>query len=170
MHCCRLPSSLELLWIFVDNHEPNADGIIPGLGRQRLRLQAPRIQNCTIVRAPPRCGDPLDSKWAPNEIMDEIMNGLVCARYRRTCSAKNGTIPRDMIRAQRQGIHKGGKVPMNELRAQVAEAVKAKRRMRKATTRTNQAYLKMSRKQHENFLEQERRCKKAWSFHHKICS
>jgi hypothetical protein len=47
---------------------------------------------------------------------------------------------------------------MNELRAQVAQAVKAKR-MRKANTRTNQKFLKMSRKQLENFLEQERRRK-----------
>ena len=46
---------------------------------------------------------------------------------------------------------------MTELRAQVAEAVKAKR-TRKAKTRTNQEYLKMSRKQLENFLEQEGRC------------
>ena len=47
---------------------------------------------------------------------------------------------------------------MNELRAQVAEAVKAKW-MRKAKIRTNQEYLKMSRKQLENFLQQERRYK-----------
>jgi hypothetical protein len=40
---------------------------------------------------------------------------------------------------------------MSELRAQVVEAVKA-RRMPKAKTRTNQKYLKMSRKQLENFL------------------
>ena len=55
-----------------------------------------------------------------------------------------------------QHVHKGCVVPTSELRAQVAEAVKA-RRMRKAKTRTNQKYLKMSRKQLENFLEQERR-------------
>ena len=60
---------------------------------------------------------------------------------------------------QRQDIHKGCVlVPTNELRAQVAQAVEA-RRMRKANTRTNQEFLKMSRKQLENFLEQERRCK-----------
>jgi len=45
---------------------------------------------------------------------------------------------------------------MTKLREQVAEAVQAKR-ARKAKTRTNQKYLKMSRKQLENFLEQERR-------------
>ena len=43
---------------------------------------------------------------------------------------------------------------MSELRAQVAEAVRA-RRMRKANTRTNQKYLKMSRT--------------TWSIHYKIC-
>ena len=47
---------------------------------------------------------------------------------------------------------------MRELRAQVAEAVRA-RRIRKVKTRTNQKYLKMSRKKLENFLEQERRLK-----------
>ena len=45
--------------------------------------------------------------------------------------------------------------PMSEPRTQVTEAARA-RRMRKAKTRTNQKYLKMSRKQLEN-LEQERR-------------
>jgi hypothetical protein len=47
---------------------------------------------------------------------------------------------------------------MSELQAQVAEAVKA-RRLRKVKTRTNQKYLKMSRKQLDNFLEQEGRFK-----------
>ena len=41
---------------------------------------------------------------------------------------------------------------MSELRAQVAEAVRA-RRLRKAKTRTNQKYLNVQ-KQLENFLEQ----------------
>ena len=57
---------------------------------------------------------------------------------------------------QRQDVNKGCVVPMSELLTQVTEAVRA-RRMRKAKTRTNQKYLKMSRKQLENFLEQERR-------------
>ena len=57
---------------------------------------------------------------------------------------------------QRQDVNNGCVVPMSELRAQVAEAVRA-RRMRKAKTRTNQKYLGMSRKQLESFLEQERR-------------
>ena len=47
---------------------------------------------------------------------------------------------------------------MSKLREQAAEAVQAKR-ARKAKTRTNQKYFKMSRKQLENFLEQERRLK-----------
>jgi hypothetical protein len=50
---------------------------------------------------------------------------------------------------------KGVLFQCNELRAQVAEAVRA-RRMRKANTRTNQKYLKCP-EQLENFLEQERR-------------
>ena len=45
---------------------------------------------------------------------------------------------------------------MTQLREKVAAAVKAKR-ARKAKTRTNEKYLKLSRKQLENFLEQERR-------------
>ena len=45
---------------------------------------------------------------------------------------------------QRHDVHKGCVVPASELRAQVAEAVKA-RRMRKAETRTNHNYLKMTR-------------------------
>jgi hypothetical protein len=40
-------------------------------------------------------------------------------------------------------IHKGYEISMSELRAQVAEAVEAMR-LRKAKTRTNQKYLKMS--------------------------
>jgi hypothetical protein len=47
---------------------------------------------------------------------------------------------------------------MSTLRERVAEAVQA-RRARKAKTRTKQKYLKMSRKQLEDFLEQERRLK-----------
>ena len=75
---------------------------------------------------------------------------MVC----KISAIKNGTIPRDgKVYSQR-----GFEVPMNELRAQVAEAVKAKW-MRKAKIRTNQEYLKMSRKQLENFLQQERRYK-----------
>jgi hypothetical protein len=54
--------------------------------------------------------------------------------------------------------YKGCKISMSELRAQVAEAVRA-RIIRKVKTRTNQKYLKMFRKQLENFLEQERRLK-----------
>jgi hypothetical protein len=76
-------------------------------------------------------------------------------------SAKNGITSRRETSAlweQRHDVHKGCVVPASELRAQVAEAVKA-RRMRKAETRTNHNYLKMSRKQLENFLEQERRHK-----------
>ena len=45
---------------------------------------------------------------------------------------------------------------MSQLREQMAEALKAKR-ARKSETRTNERYLKMSRKQLENFLEQEKR-------------
>jgi hypothetical protein len=45
---------------------------------------------------------------------------------------------------------------MTQLRDQVAEVLKAKR-ARKSKTRTNEKYLKMSRKQLENFLEQEKR-------------
>ena len=47
---------------------------------------------------------------------------------------------------------------MSELRAQAAEAVKA-RRMRQAKTRTSSRYARMSRRQLENLLEQERRHK-----------
>jgi hypothetical protein len=45
---------------------------------------------------------------------------------------------------QRQDVNKGCVVPMSELWAQVAEAMRA-RRMRKENNRTNQEYLKMSR-------------------------
>jgi hypothetical protein len=50
------------------------------------------------------------------------------------------------LKAQRQDIRKGCEISMSKLREQVAEAVQAKR-ARKAKTRTNQKYLKMSRKQ-----------------------
>jgi hypothetical protein len=58
--------------------------------------------------------------------------------------------------AQRQDIRKGEGISLTQLREKVAAAVKAKR-ARKAKTRTNEKYFKMSRKQLENFLEQERR-------------
>ena len=58
--------------------------------------------------------------------------------------------------AQRQNISKADVVSMSQLRDQLAEALKAKR-ARKSKTRSNERYLKMSRKQIENFLEQERR-------------
>ena len=45
---------------------------------------------------------------------------------------------------------------MSKLREQVAKAVQAKR-SREGKTRTNQKYLKMFRKQLENFLEQKKR-------------
>jgi hypothetical protein len=57
--------------------------------------------------------------------------------------------------AQRQDIRKGEGTSLTQLREKVAAALKAKR-ARKAKTRTNEKYLKMSRKQLEN-LEQERR-------------
>ena len=53
-------------------------------------------------------------------------------------------------------IFKEDKFSMVQLREQWAEALKAKR-ARKAKTRTNEKYLKMSRKQLENLLEQEKR-------------
>ena len=56
----------------------------------------------------------------------------------------------------RQDIRKGEGVSLTQLREKVAAAVKAKN-ARKAKTRTNEKYFKMSRKQLENFLEQERR-------------
>jgi hypothetical protein len=57
---------------------------------------------------------------------------------------------------QRQDIHKGDEISMSKLGEQVAEAVQAKR-ARKGKARTK--YLQMSRKQLENFLEQEKRIK-----------
>jgi hypothetical protein len=74
-------------------------------------------------------------------------------RNRPKNSAKNNITPRREMLAlweQQQDVHKGFVVPMSELRAQVTEAVKA-RRMRKAKTRANQK----SSKQLENCLEQE---------------
>ena len=58
--------------------------------------------------------------------------------------------------AQRQNIFKTDVISMSQLRDQLAEALKAKR-ARKSKTRSNERYLKMSRKQIENFLEQEKR-------------
>ena len=64
-------------------------------------------------------------------------------RNRRQSLAKNDTTSRDenggAVVKQRQDINKERVVPRNELRAQVVEAVGA-RRLRKAKTRTNQKY------------------------------
>jgi hypothetical protein len=71
---------------------------------------------------------------------------------------------------QRQDIRKGEGTSLTQLREKVAAAVKAKR-ARKAKTRTNEKYLKLSRKQLANFLEQERRKENhTRSFYHSVFS
>jgi hypothetical protein len=74
------------------------------------------------------------------------VNDMQCIQAKKFSKGWYNTKRREIsaLWEQRQDVHKGCVVPMSELRAQVAEAVKA-RRMRKAKTRTNQKYLKMSR-------------------------
>ena len=60
-----IPSNIQTA--IVDNHEPNEEGMYPEWADKDFGIQALRIQNYKIVRAPSQCGV---SKWAPYEIMD----------------------------------------------------------------------------------------------------
>jgi hypothetical protein len=103
----------------------------------------------------------LVSKRAPHEILDNEQRRNAWGEWKASRKVQQGMVQHQATRnvslwAQRQDIRKGEGISMTQLREKVAAAVKAKR-ARKAKTRTNEKYLKMSRKQLENFLEQERR-------------
>ena len=145
------------------NHEPNEKGVYPDWADKDHVFKYPEVKIVNLFEMHRSAaihwfqnGHPMKS-WVTNS--EELLG--VSEKQAEKFSKEWYNLTRQETSAlweQRQDIRKGDEISMSKLREQLAEAVQAKR-ARKVKTRTNQKYLKMSRKQLENFLEQEGRFK-----------
>jgi len=143
------------------NHEPNEDGVYPDWADPKYVFKFREMKIVSLFESHRNAaihwfqnGHPMKS-WITD--CEELLG--VNEKMAEKFSKEWYSIKRQetaALWAQRQNIFKEDEIPMTQLREQLAEVLKAKR-ARKSKTKTNEKYLKMSRKQLENFLEQEKR-------------
>ena len=136
----------------VANREPNKEGVYPDWADPAYVFKFREVKIVNLFESHRNAAIHWFQNGHPMKTWITDCEELLGVKY----SAKNGTTSngkkRRLSRAQRQNIFKEDEVPMSQLREQMAEVLKAKR-ARKSKTRTNERYLKMSRKQLEIFLD-----------------